>query len=541
MKGMMSKLKNSIYSNRKMLWYMLMFALLGLIDQRKQSAPGEIQMLFGNSTALVMAGLLLPSLDLHKFREKAYLNWTPICLILAVVACIWGKFHMPYMQAWVPTVLSVAVWSYLFIYTVREWKTTEGPKRVWQPFFWCVLLLLLCMMLSVYRDSVPYWYLMMYGGFFLIGIGRDERKDFLNGMLNGIILWFFVQQIIAFGFRPYDSYRYRGMYAWVTFNGLFYLIVYCAVSLKWLLAKEKMKHWFIRFFWFFLSTGCISFVLLTGGRAALVGAVLVTVIIYGWYDLRKRNSFYRLVLHAATWILCVVISFPMVYGCVRYLPTILHHPIWFAGEYVEGMSVCSFDPWDSEKYVSFEKALEKNVGRILEMFGIKLSELKLFGMDEPLVMRVYAEEGGMAEVTSEEILNKLGLEKFNGGIDSRKLVYLSTLAQLNWQGHTSGGIYAADGNLYSHAHNMFLDMAYKHGILAGVLYLGICGYSVLQVLWKRKRENIYLIVFMSALLSFGMFEQLTLMGQFGLALIWIFFYFAGEDSVVLRIGKKSEG
>ena len=77
---------------------------------------------------------------------------------------------------------------------------------------------------------------------------------------------------------------------------------------------------------------------------------------------------------------------------------------------------------------------------------------------------------------------------------------------------------------------MFLDMAYRHGILAGILYFGICIYSVLQTMWHRKSENIILVVFMLGLLSFGMFEQLTMMGQFGVALIWIFFYFAGEDS-----------
>lgn len=541
MKGAMRRLKKTIHSNRKMLWYMLMFALLGLIDQRKQSAPGEIQMLFGNSTALVMAGMLLPSFDLYKFRQKAYLIWTPICLILVAVACLWGKIHMPYMQAWVPTVLSVAVWSYLFLYIFREWKYTEGPKRVRQPFYWCVLLLLLCMMFSVCRESVPYWHLMMYGGFFLIGIGHDERRDFFNGMLNGIILWFFVQQIIAFGFRPYDYFRYRGMYAWETFNGLFYMLVYCTISLKWFLAKERKAHWYVRFFWFFLAAGSVSFLLLTGGKAAFVGVMLATIILYGWYDLRKRTSFYRLMLHAVTWVLCVAVSLPLVYGCVRYLPTILHHPIWFAGEYVEGQSVCSFDSWDSEKYISFEEAFGASVGRALEMLGIVPGDWKLFGMDEPLVIYACAEEMKMDENLRDKVQNSVGTVDYADSVSVRKLLYASVLAQLNWQGHTSGSIYAADGNLYSHAHNMFLDMAYKHGILAGALYLGICGYTVLQVLWKRKQENIYLIVFMSALLCFGMFEQLTLMGQFGLALVWIFFYFAGEDSKVLRIGKQAEG
>lgn len=532
MKQKFESLKKTIYSNRKMLWYMLCFALLGLIDQRKQSATGVVQMLFGNSTSLVIAALLIPSIQLDKLRQKAYVIWTPICIVLLFIACLWGKSHVLYMQSWYPTVLGVAVWSYLFIYIIKEWENIEASKRIRQPFFWCIELLILSMMLSVNPDTVPYWHLMMYSGFYLIGIKREDRIDFFNGLLNGVILCFFVQQIIAFGFRPYDYLRYRGMYAWPTFNGLFYMISYCATSLKWLLVKEQKACWSIRFLWFFLSTGCIAFMLLTGGRAALIGALLVTVILYGWYDLKVWKSFYKLLLHTVAWLLCVVITFPLVYGCVRYLPTILHHPIWFEGEYVEGESVCSFDSWDSEKYISYEEAFGMSIGRLLDIWGMKLSDTKIFGMNEPIVICAQAIET-LDDDMSEKILERIGGVDYNTSISIRKCLYLSCFVQLNWRGHTSDTILMADGRTSSHAHNMFLDMAYRHGILAGVLYLGICAYSVLQVLWHRKSENIIIVVFMLALFCFGMFEQLTMMGQFGVALIWIFFYFAGEDSKVL--------
>ncbi|MBE5851338.1 MAG: hypothetical protein E7299_00045 [Lachnospiraceae bacterium] len=538
MKDIIGNVKNFIYSNRKMLWYMICFAFLGLIDQRKQSAPGEIQMLFGNCTMLVLAALVFPSIELHKMRQKVYKIWTPICLMLIVLACIWGKTHVVYMQAWIPAILSMAVWSYLFLYLIQEWKTTEGTDRIRQPFFWCILLLLLCMILSLNHDDVPYWYLMMYGGLYLIGIKNENRRAFFDGLLNGIILWFFVQQIIAFGFRPYDYFRYHGMYAWETFNGLFYLLAYCAISSKWFLSAEREARWYVRFFWFFLSVGCVSFVLLTGGRAALVGVLLSTVVLYGWYDLKKKTSFYRLVLHAIAWLLGVTISFPIVYGCVRYLPTILHHPIWFEGEYVEGQSVCSFDAWDSEKYISFEDAFGMSIGRALDMLEIKWDATKLFSMETPVVLQAYAEEEMDTDV-KEKILNSMEQTNYANSISIRKLIYVSCLAQLNWHGHSSGEIPAADGNIYDHAHNMFLDMAYRHGILAGALYLGICAYSVLQALWRRKPENVVIVTFMVGLLCFGMFEQLTMMGQFGVALIWIFFYFVGEDSKIL-FGKSSK-
>ena len=71
-------MKQRMVQDRYKLWYMMCFMLLGLIDQRRGSAIGEIQMLFSNLTGIVMAMLLLPSLNYHKFKGKIYLFWTPV-------------------------------------------------------------------------------------------------------------------------------------------------------------------------------------------------------------------------------------------------------------------------------------------------------------------------------------------------------------------------------------------------------------------------------------------------------------------------------
>ena len=90
-----------------------------------------------------------------------------------------------------------------------------------------------------------------------------EKKEIVSVFwLNGIILWFFVQQSIAFGFRPYDTIRYRGLYSGETQNGLFYMIVYCAFLVKWLWLRE-IRNTLLCGVCFFLSAGCVSFTLYT--------------------------------------------------------------------------------------------------------------------------------------------------------------------------------------------------------------------------------------------------------------------------------------
>lgn len=352
--------------NKKKLWYMMCFLLLGLIDQRRGSARGDIQMLFTNGTGIVLALMVVPTLDLSKLKQKVYIRWTPICLVLIIAACVMGMKSQQYMAPWIAKVLNPAIWSYLFIYIFRERKELDIKGRIGKPFMLCAMLILLCMR----ENGVFLWYFMMLGGFFLIGIGKKDWSDFFQGMVNAFIVWFFVQQTIAFAFRPYDYVRYRGMYSGETQNGLFYMLVYCAFLVKWVWAREKRRHFLLRAFYFVMGAGCISFILFTGGRSPVLGAGIATLAILIWKDIVDRKSFYKFCGHGIALCLCVMLTFPMVYGCIRYLPTILHHPIWYDGEYVEGKSVCSIDPYNSYKYVTFEKVMEKNVGRILELLGV---------------------------------------------------------------------------------------------------------------------------------------------------------------------------
>lgn len=528
------RIVNTIRANGKSVWYMFCVLMLGIIDQRRGSAPGDVQMMFSNGTGLVTALMLVPSLDWNKFRSKSYLRWTPFCIIGTIAACVMGVKYWSYAGQWVTGVLNLTVWSYLILYIIRERRYLEVCKRVRQPFFWCILVLWILMFLSRYEGILPLWYLMIFGGFYLIGIPQKLQRDFFCGMLNGIILWFFVQQMFAFGFRPYDYVRYRGMYSGETQNGLFYMIVYCAFLLKWVWAREERHHRLLIWYYFIMSAGCVSFMVFTGGRAPLFGAAVVTLVVYTWYEIIHRKNFYKWLLHGVMLVLCIVTLFPVVYGCIRYLPTILHHPIWFAGNYVEGSSVCSFDDWDSPKYITFEEALEVNVGRVLDAIGIDYRFLQGRAAIPLLGMKVYAAEAVERTEAGSSRENPFILEgtDMDSSVDIRKVIYAYYWKHLNWGGHSksNAGFYITETSFIEHAHNMFLQMAYDYGTPAGILFLGICIYSVLQALWRRKPVNLIIVSFLLAIGCFGFAETVWVPGQITVALMWILFYFVGEDS-----------
>lgn len=523
-------------------WYALCFVFLGIIDQRRGSALGATQMIFANLTGVVMTLLLLPSIKFEKEKAKPYLLWTPVCIILGIIASAIGVHYWQYKGEWITAVLNIIVWSYLLIYVYREKSYTELSDRVKQPFFWVICLCLLLMQLSVHEGIVSLWYLLIYGGFAVIGISKERTEDFFDGMLTGIILWFFGQQIIAFGFRPYDYVRYRGLYSGETQNGMHYMIVFCAFLLKWIDSREKNKKWFVRFSYFLMSAAMISFTVFTGGKAPILGIVAVTAFVILSYNIFKRKTFYGVLLHTVTLVVCVVLTFPVCYLSIRYLPTILHHPVWFEGEYVEGESVCSFDPWNSEKYISFERALYVDVGRVLELIGVSSQSWIPQLMDFIQALPVHAEELDAQEIEVEagsnpdNPFNPSGELAYWSSTEARKTIYTYYWNHLNLVGHDKqhSGFWISGDTYYGHAHNMFLQVAYDYGIIPGILFLLIYLYSLYRAFRLCLKGNWTCIVFLLAILCFGMAEMVLVSGQITVPLMAIMFYFTGRDGYTLQ-------
>lgn len=528
-------------------WYALCFVFLGIIDQRRGSALGATQMIFANLTGVVMTLLLLPSIKFEKEKAKPYLLWTPVCIILGIIASAIGVHYWQYKGEWITAVLNIIVWSYLLIYVYREKSYTELSDRVKQPFFWVICLCLLLMQLSVHEGIVSLWYLLIYGGFAVIGISKERTEDFFDGMLTGIILWFFGQQIIAFGFRPYDYVRYRGLYSGETQNGMHYMIVFCAFLLKWIDSREKNKKWFVRFSYFLMSVAMISFTVFTGGKAPILGIVAVTAFVILSYNIFKRKTFYGVLLHTVTLVVCVVLTFPVCYLSIRYLPTILHHPVWFEGEYVEGESVCSFDPWNSTKYISFEDVVYNDVNRLLQSIGIGPDKWIVQFQQLMQALPVHAEELDAQEIEVEagsnpdNPFNPSGELAYWSSTEARKTIYTYYWNHLNLVGHDKqhSGFWISGDTYYGHAHNMFLQVAYDYGIIPGILFLLIYLYSLYRAFRLCLKGNWTCIVFLLAILCFGMAEMVLVSGQITVPLMAIMFYFTGRDGYTLKL-KSSE-
>lgn len=279
-----------------------------------------------------------------------------------------------------------------------------------------------------------------------------------------------------------------------------------------------------------MAAGSVSFLVYTGSRSGLMAVLVVAIVLVTKYDIVLKKTFYKWLLHGAALAFCVCIMLPVVYGCIRYLPTIMHHPIWFEGEYVEGKSVCSFDPWDSPKYISFDEALDDSIGRIIKAFGIKYTSFARTFNDIGAI-KVQAAELGEPGSSPDNIFMLDNVDPESGDqMWARKVIYAYYWQHLNLQGHTTEnqGFYTIYGRFYGHAHNIFLQMACDYGIPAGILFIGIYLYSIICALRAKNQDGYMSAAFLIAVLCFGLLEMVLTPGQITVVLMWIMFYFVGD-------------
>ncbi|MBQ9438472.1 MAG: hypothetical protein IJU50_09065 [Lachnospiraceae bacterium] len=66
--------------------------------------------------------------------------------------------------------------------------------------------------------------------------------------------------------------------------------------------------------------------------------------------------------------------------------------------------------------------------------------------------------------------------------NGRFSIFKAYLSQLNWTGHEEMGAVLPDGSLAVHAHNIFLQISFDHGILTGLLFLVFSILTLLETL-----------------------------------------------------------
>ena len=316
--------------------YTLCFAALSALDFVRNTQNGDIWGTAVNVSGLVMLVIIASAWPLRELLTLPAAVWTLGCAALCVYAPVsirstgMDVFCGMYIWTFVTAVANVW-WIALFLARLLKRLRREGKPLRKPGKLACMWVLMSVLMVCSRSGRIwPVWFLAMFGIFYLTPYDRQDSRALAGGLIDGTILGFFGLQIFAYGFRPYDVVRYVGAFANSNMAALHYLIVYAALLMKLHeLQQQGASRWW-KLFYLTGACGMLGFMFMTMGRTSWGIAILLTLV-YGILVMRRiwRQKWGQIVARGAALTLGMVLLFPAVFGTARWLPTILHHPVWF--------------------------------------------------------------------------------------------------------------------------------------------------------------------------------------------------------------------
>lgn len=502
----------------KRVLYTLCFIALNALDFVRNTQNGDIWSVAVNATGIVMLVIVASQFPIRELLTPVNYVWSGLCAAVIAAALISGQPRILNVYIWAFVTAVVSVWWIVIFgkYLLQKLRKDKGILSKADLTGWVWIAMTVLMTCSRSGRVWPVWFLGMFGIFYLTRFCTKDRNALMDGMVDGTILSFFMLQIFAYGFRPYDVVRYLGAFNNSNITALHYLLVYAMVLFKLHLLHERgaKKGW--KLFYFTGACGLLGFMVLTMARTAWVIAFLFTVL-YGILVVRriwKKNLAGLLGRFLALGVTAALL-FPAVFTTVRWLPTILHHPIWFLDEYSID-KVHSFDPADSWKYVELDEFLEALLGRIWGTF-------KTSRIQSPFVLVAHAQED------INPTIELVGPEGMDLSLNIRLSIFKAYLEDLNLLGHNQyEGHYKLEGYDYMswHAQNVWLQAAYYYGIPSGLLFL------LLTALLLRKHylgmkahpDNAYSIIPLFVCVLFFGYGIMEVVWNTGQLILFLFFF-----------------
>lgn len=385
-------------------------------------------------------------------------------------------------------------------------------------YLYAGLLALFFALIIIFRNG-RWWTVAMAVSFtlFYLNYGMWEHKERLPvNIVRGVVLQFVVATGYCLLHRPYVTFRnarYTHIFHTVTITASYLTMVECVAVVLFLskFAKSgKLKDTWKELVFFGVVSAYMIFTMSRTGYFAVAVAVLfaLAVMAAGKGKERLKNMGRSLL-----WmILAVVVCLPVTFSAQRTVPALVSEPQLYEIEYSMNYpdDVLRGRKPDSLDYMM--------VGRFIDVFcekifGIPDGTFDVYGWDK-LYRQSHDSEGNEIPDTAEksdhapepELVASLSYEPeapdveeeltedpqredyTNGRID----IFRSYIEQLNMTGHEGMGALLQNGEIATHAHNIYLQTAYDHGIFAGILFVlwGFATFVYSCLYYYKKRETI---------------------------------------------------
>lgn len=339
-----------------------------------------------------------------------------------------------------------------------------------------------------------------------------KKTVLLHNIVNGILLHFVLTVGYCLLHRPYmyfRYYRYPFHFHTVTISAVYLALVVCAALIKFMDAygrRPSLAGTYKELAVFGLSSIYLLITLSrTGYLAVLVTAVVVIPLaFFSGKELKLREKWRRFLRGVGLMALSVIVGLPIVFTAQRAIPAAVadiraHEIEDFPTELVHGRDM------DSYYYITVERFIQTFQMKVLGIPEEKCLNAFLYfsrGNGESEYRSPYLENGGKRLLASAEDMAAAEAAEEESFTNGRLYIFEQYYKRLNKNGHDDMGVMEPDGNYLAHAHNIYLQVAYDHGIFVGgvFLLLGIGTFVQACLYYRRHRKDRECALFPLALL-----------------------------------------
>lgn len=399
-------------------------------------------------------------------------------------------------------------------------------RKLARPDFWYAGLLTVFFAAIIIFRNGRWWTVALAVSFtlFYLTYGMWEKKErLLVNICRGIALQFILATGYALLHRPFVTYktaRYPHIFHTVTITATYLTIVECAAIVL-LLTKfatsKKLKDIWKELCFFGVVSSYMMFTMARTGFLAVAVTLLAALLIM---TAGKGKEWFMNLLQAIGWMtVAVIVCLPVTFTAQRSVPAIASDPILFEiesypDEVMRGQKLSSmqfmrvgrFIDVFSEKIFNIPEGTFDVYGEIAEYRrthdiagdDIDPADTEAISIDDVATGKVDISEAheathhDMAEEDMEEDPFEIQVSEedsdyTNGRID----IFRSYLEQLNMKGHAEMGAVLPDGAIATHAHDVYLQVAYDHGIPTGILFVlvGLLTWIRAFVYYKRRKNK----------------------------------------------------
>ena len=331
----------------------------------------------------------------------------------------------------------------------------------------------------------------------------EHRERILVNLVRGVVFQFLAATGYALLHRPYVTFRnarYTHIFHTVTITAAYLTMVECVAGVLFLAKFAKSRK--LRDFWkelvFFgaVSSYMIFTMARTGYFAVGITLCFALVIMAAGRGKEKIRNAGRSFLWLA---LSVAVCLPVTFTLQRNVPAAVSDPFLYEIEY------SMYCPQDVMRGRNLDSKNFMRVGRFIDVFaekifGIPEGTFDVYGEIEQY-QSTHKEKREQTEKEKAILMEEMeaaGQEipqevpKQEDYTNGRTDIFRSYIEQLNWTGHEEMGAVLQNGEIATHAHNIYLQAAYDHGIFVGIVFVlvGIAAFVKGCLYYCRKRDKI---------------------------------------------------